>query len=471
MASDASGDVTILDAAEAHYARGQTLSLLKRWSEALEAFEAAIAARPDYADAWNLHGAMLHEMGEDYDALESFRRALELQPNYPDVHSNMGVSLRALDRCEEAIEAADRALAIDPGFAAAFTTRANALRSLGRNREALETYDRAVSFTPDSALVRFNRAVCLLLLGDFERGWEEYEWRWDMASHHERPRIFEQPTWRGEGPVTGKRIILHREQGFGDTIQFCRYASLVAELGATVILGTSPSLHGLMGTLPGVSLIVSTADALPAFDLQCPLLSLPLAFNTRLETIPAKVPYLSVPEPHRRKWRERLGPKRNMRIGLAWSGNPEHAGDRFRTISLETAVSMLPRDATIHCLQKEIRPSDVPALAMAPHVVFHGTELGDFSDTAALIAEMDLVVSIDTVVLHLAGALAVPTWGLIPMACDWRWLTDRSDSPWYPTLRLFRQTRTGDWETVAQNVRDAMAEFRQRVGRENTIAT
>ncbi len=351
-----------------------------------------------------------------------------------------------LNRNEEAVAAADRALACDPDFAAAFTTRGNALRSLGRIDEALAAYDRAVALTPNHAVVRFNRAVCLLVNGDFERGWPEYEWRWHMPSHHEKPRTFDQPLWLGEQSLMGKRIVLHREQGLGDTIQFCRYAPLVSTKGATVIMGVAPSLHGLLTSLAGVSLIVSNAsEMVPDFDYQTPLLSLPLAFRTQLETIPASIPYLQPPEMHRRKWRDRLGERRGIRVGLAWSGNPNHSGDRVRTIRLEQAVSMVPEDLTIHCLQRDLRSDDVPGLAMNPRVVFHGPDLADFCDTAALIAEMDLVISVDTAVLHLAGALGARVWGLLPVACDWRWLSERTDSPWYPTMRLFRQD---NWRLV-----------------------
>jgi hypothetical protein len=261
------------------------------------------------------------------------------------------------------------------------------------------------------------------------------------------------PLWLGDEPIAGRTILLHAEQGIGDTIQFCRYASLVADLGANGLIGVPPPLRDLMATIRGVAGIVSQVDVIPGFDLQCPLLSLPLAFRTRLDTIPAEVPYLFAPESWRDKWRARLGSRRHFRVGIAWAGNPAHRNDHNRSLTLEQIVGLVPPNVEFYCLQRDMRPRDIPALAMYPHVRYLGADLADFFDTAAVIAEMDLVISVDTSVLHLAGAMGAPAWGLLPSVCDWRWLLDRHDSPWYPSMRLFRQDTHGDWSSVLALVR------------------
>jgi Tfp pilus assembly protein PilF len=448
VASEPDAQVTILDAAEARFAHGRTMALLDRWPEAVEAFDAAIDARPEFAEAWNQRGAALQEMGEAADALDSFGHALRLRPDFAAAHNNRGITLRWLNRAEESIEAADMALRCDPSDTRAYTTRGHALRALGRVNEALENYDRAVAAFPSNGVLHFNRAACLLLLGDFERGLTEYEWRWQRPQAKQHERILRLPLWLGDASIAGKTILLHAEQGIGDTIQFCRYASLVAELGAKVLIGVPPPLRDLMATIRGVAGIVSQVDVIPGFDLQCPLLSLPLAFRTRLDTIPAEVPYLFAPQAWRDKWRARLGSRRHFRVGIAWAGNPAHRNDHNRSLTLEQIVGLVPPNVEFYCLQRDMRPRDIPALAMYPHVRYLGADLADFSDTAAVIAEMDLVISVDTSVLHLAGAMGAPAWGLLPSVCDWRWLLDRPDSPWYPSIRLFRQDTHGDWSSV-----------------------
>ncbi len=454
VASELNQHVTIYDAAQSHFARGESLAVLECWSEAVEAYDLAIAARNDYPEAWNRRGVALHELGEADDALASLDEATRLRPNFAEAHDNRGLALHRLNRDAEAIAAADMALALDPSYRQAHTTRGHALRSLGRIAEALEDYNRAVAWSPTNGATLFNRGSCLLLAGDFERGWPDYECRWRSSQLDQMGLIVQQPLWRGETSIAGKTILLHAEQGIGDTIQFCRYASLVADMGARVLLGVPPPLHGLMSTLRGISGIVSKVDIVPAFDLQCPLLSLPLAFGTRLDSIPARVPYLAVPDEHRRKWRLKLGARHDVRIGVAWAGNPAHRSDHNRSLTLEAALGLASEGVELVCLQRDMPPRDVPALAMFPEVRYFGSDLVDFLDTAALIAEMDLVISVDTSVLHLAGAIGVPVWGLLPLACDWRWLTDRSDSPWYPTMRLFRQSVQGQWESVIETIRE-----------------
>ena len=298
-----------------------------------------------------------------------------------------------------------------------------------------------------------------LLTGDFARGFLEYEWRWKKADMAPARRNFPQPLWLGEGDIAGKTILLHSEQGFGDAIHFCRYAPLVAARGARVILEVRPPLVQLMGSLAGPAEIVESGDALPAFDIHCPLLSLPLAMGTRLDTVPAQVPYLSVAPDKAAEWGARLGAKTRPRIGLAWSGNVIHERDKERSIGLRNFLRLLDIDATFVSLHKEVGADDAGVLAERSDILHFGDALADYTDTAALIAQLDLVVSVDTSVVHLAGALAKPVWILVTYVPDWRWMLEREDSPWYPTARLFRQTAAREWDSVLARVHAALRDF------------
>jgi hypothetical protein len=307
-------------------------------------------------------------------------------------------------------------------------------------------------------------------MGDFERGLAKYEWRWKNDLLELRGRDFAQPLWLGEGKIADKSILLHSEQGLGDTIQFCRYAPLVAARGARVLLEVPAPLHTLMTSLHGVGQIVSRGEALPDFDLQCPLLSLPLAFGTEIETIPSSVPYLQALPADVEKWRERLEHSPRPRIGLAWSGRSAHKNDHNRSISLIALLPLLNVGATFVSLQKDVRPGDAKVLGQRPDILDYGEALNDFSDAAALIANLDLVISVDTSVAHLAGALAKPVWALLPYVPDWRWLLDREDSPWYPTARLFRQDETRAWGNVIVSVHGALNDFASSITRPRNVA-
>ncbi|MCI4677311.1 tetratricopeptide repeat-containing glycosyltransferase family protein [Rhodoblastus acidophilus] len=446
-----------------HFAHGERLALLERWDEAAAEYDRAIATGCDGPQAWDRRGVAMKNLGELEEALASFDMALHRDPNRVESHDNRSNLLRALDDNEEALAAAEAALRLDPSCCAALNARGHALRALGRNAEALESYDRAVKICPDNGPSRFNRGACLLLTGDFERGWPDYEFRWRSSDLDRMGSIVNRPLWRGED-LAGKSILLHAEQGLGDAIQFCRYASLVADLGAKVTLAAPAQLRRLMSSLAGVGEFTSRVDVADHYDFHCPLLSLPLAFGARSETIPGRTPYLSVPDSVRAKWRDRLGPRRAFRIGLAWAGNPEHASDRQRSMPLAMARGLLPAGAEVHCLQYMIPPRDVPEMALFPEMRFFGADAADFVDTAAIVLEMDLVITVDTSMLHLAGALGARTWGLLSFAADWRWLLNRSDSPWYPTLRLFRQKAAGRWAPVIDEVRREAAELSERAG-------
>lgn len=450
--------------AEVHFLRGDTFRLLERWQEAVAAYDAALALRPEFAEAWNNRGKALDGMHEPFDALASYGRASQLRPEWADPHINCCGTLRSLGRGEEALAAADRAVALDPQSPAAFNGRGNALLSLGRPDDAIDCFDRAIALRPAASEPRFNRAVALLLTGDYARGWAEYEARWTMGDAARRIEAFiGRRAWLGDEDIAGRTIVLHAEQGYGDTIQFCRYVPLVAARGASIVLGVPPLLAGLLGSLEGSPRIVHRPETVPDFDLHCGLMSLPYAFRTTLETIPAAVPYLAAPAEPRRLWRQRLADSPRPRIGLAWSGNATHKDDYNRSIALDQLQPILELGLPFYALQRQLRPADMPALAMFPNLRFCGPELGDFGDTAALIDALDLVISVDTASAHLAGALARPVWLMLSYAADFRWMTERDDSPWYPTMRLFRQPRPGDWAAVIERIRSELSVFRSTV--------
>jgi tetratricopeptide (TPR) repeat protein len=474
------------DFAEALCNRGVALQAMERFDEALESYERAIALRPDYTEALCNRAATLQALERFDEALTSCDRALAGQPYYGEALSNRGVILNALKRFDEALTSCDHALAICPDHAEAHRNRGNALYGLKRLDEALASYDcalalrpdyaeahhnrsvtlyglkrfdealascaRAFAIRPDYAEAHFSEACCRLAAGDFVRGWEKYEWRWATRERKSK-RNFSQPLWLGSNDLAGKAILLHAEQGFGDTIQFCRYVTRVAERGARVILQVQEPLRALMNTLPGIAQILSTDDALPDFDVHCPLLSLPLAFGTKLESIPARTPYLHASPDSVTNWSARLGAKDRPRVGLVWSGS---TADHNRSIGLHALSPLLALKLSYVSLQRDLRDADAAVVQRHRNLVHFGEELENFSDTAALMSNLDLIISVDTGAAHLAGALAKPVWILLPFIADWRWLIDREDTPWYPTARLFRQDGTQNWENVLARVLTAL---------------
>ncbi|MGO9631391.1 MAG: tetratricopeptide repeat protein [Xanthobacteraceae bacterium] len=450
------------DYAEALSNRGLTLHELKRFEEALASYDRALKVQPDYAEALSNRGVTLRELKRFEEALASYDRALKMRPDFAKALSNRGTTLHELKRFEEALASYDRALKVQPDYAEALSNRGVALHELTRFEEALASFDRALKVRPDFADAHYNEALCRMLIGDFDRGWQKCEWRWESEQAIDQKRNFAQPLWLGTDEIAGKAILLHSEQGFGDMIQFCRYVPLVAERAAGVILEIPEPLHGLMSTLSGTAQIVSKGDPLPHFDTHCPLLSLPLAFGTRLETIPSATPYLHASPQAVASWNTRLGRRNRARIGLVWSGRPTHKNDRNRSLKLSTLLPLLDFDATFLSLQREVRADDTMVLRERRDILHFGDELRNFSDTAALISNPDLLISVDTSVAHLAGALAKPVWVMLPFIPDWRWLLDRKDSPWYPTARLFRQDDTRAWDAVIVRVHRALHDFVQK---------
>jgi tetratricopeptide (TPR) repeat protein len=469
--------------AQAATSRADALERLDRPAEALASYDDAIAAAPGMVHAHYNRGNLLYSLDRYHEAIANFDAVLALLPTHAGAACNRATSLRALGRLDEALAGYEQAMFLDPTMSAALVNHASLLAMLGRHQEALEDFARATAMFPDNADAHWNEALCRLAMGDFKGGWREHEWRWQTDPLRPGDRHFPQPLWLGETSPAGRTILLHGEQGFGDMLQFCRFAPLVAALAAAadgsgddsgdgakpfnVVLEVPSVLARLMRTMPGPQRVVAQSEPPPEFDVHCPLLSLPLALGTTLETIPAAVPYLAADPDQALARRIRLAAVPGLHVGLVWSGNPRttHRGlaavDRRRSmpLSLLAPLGTVP-GVTFVSLQKGHRADEAktPPLGMTLHD--WTDELWDFADTAALIAGLDLVIGVDTSVVHLAGALGKPVWVLNRYDACWRWLYGRTDSPWYPTMRLFRQSRFGDWDAVIDEV---VAALRERV--------
>jgi tetratricopeptide (TPR) repeat protein len=447
------------DDAQCFSNRGIALKELGRFDAAVMSFDRAIALDPCFAEAYYNRGIVLQRMARFDAAAASYRSAIACKPGYAQAHCNLGNALRLMDRLEAAIASYDQAIAADPCYAEAYFNRGNTLRDSAQLNAAIASFDQAIALRPDYAEAHWHKSLALLLNGDFASGWKLYEWRIQKPDTRRHHRAFAQPVWTGAEPLQGKTILLHAEQCLGDTIQFCRYATLVARRGARVILQVPKALAELLGSLDGVADVISGA-ALPQFDLHCPLLSLPLAFGTDAASIPCSGKYLASDAGMQRHWAGRLGPPSGVarpRVGLAWSGSAMHGNDRNRSIALADLLAHLPDGIEYVSLQQDIREGDRAALDARPDIRHFGEQLWDFSDTAALCELMDLVVSVDTSVAHLAGALGVPTRLLLPHVPDWRWMLERQDSPWYASMALLRQEHTGDWSGVFDRLKAELA--------------
>ena len=476
--------------ADAHNNLGNVLRELGRPTEALAACEAALALNPQMAEAHNNRGAALAALGRWPEAIASFRQAIMLQPLYPDAHGNLGNALRELGRFDEAalslreavrlqpgsserhhalaiaqlhggdigeaLTSCRTALRLDPQLVGAHISLGYALSELGQFSAALDCYQRALEIDPDAREAKKNRALVRLLLGNFADAWPDYEARWGSKELPHRP--FPQPLWDG-APLEGRRIFIHAEQGLGDTLQFVRYLPLVKACGGKVLFACAAPLHPLLAEFGGIDRLLPQDEPLPPFDVHAPLLSLPRIFGTRVETIPAPTPYVSVSRDLIDDWSRELGSIHGFRVGIAWQGSKAHQRDRERSIPLTCfeALARMPGVRLI-ALQKGEGREQLDALAGRIAVEDLGSryEAGDFRDTAAVMKNLDLVVTCDTAVGHLAGALAVPGWLALPFVPDWRWLLDRDDSPWYASVRLFRQQRRGDWSAVFVRIEDAL---------------
>ncbi len=424
-----------------------------RPEESLACYERASAVDPDNAEAQNEKGNTLLQLGRFRDAAACYQGMLARGWNSPAAHSNLGNALHGMHRFREAEESYRTALSLDPDYLQARKNLAIALRDQGLLEQAIAQFEQALALAPEDPEAHFGIAFASLLGGDFERGWREYEWRWKTDDPFSPRRKFKRPRWSGQD-LAGRTILLHAEQGLGDAIQFIRYAPLVAQRGARVIVECPAPLAPLIRGMAGVSEVVAQGDKPPSYDVHCPLMSLPLLFGTTQGNIPAQVPYLAPDAERVSAWGEILAADgAGLKVGLAWKGSARHANDRNRSCPPEafSPLADLP-GVRFHSLQKDPGDAVPPGMRLADH----SAALADFADTAALIARLDLVIAVDTAVAHLAGALGKPVWTLLARAPDWRWLLGREDSPWYPTMRLFRQREPGDWQEVMARVKNGL---------------
>ena len=435
---------------------GNGLHKLKRFNDALASCDRAIALQADFPSAHNNRADTLIMLKQYDEALASVERAISLKSDFAEAHCTRGTVLSELNRLSESLDSYNRAITLKPDFADAYVNQCTVLNELKRFDEAIANCNHAIALNPNHTDAHWNKAFTKLTLGDFEEGWKLYEWRWKTFLK-EQARTYVQPLWLGDAPISGKTLLIYAEQGLGDVIQCCRYVTRVQALGAHVILELPQELMSLMSTLKGDIHIVERVDSSVKFDFYCPIMSLPLAFKATAENIPADVPYLAVDIEKQKIWNDRLSAKTRPRIGLVSSGSTIHKNDNKRSVPLSQFKPLFALPFEFHLLQKDIRSLDEAALTEFPHIHVHHKNLNDFSDTAALVNEMDLVISVDTSVAHLAGALGKPVWIVLPWVPDFRWLLDRSDSPWYPSATLFRQEEIGNWEKV-------VAELCQRLG-------
>lgn len=444
------------DLFDAHYNLGNLLRETRRFSEAEACFRHVLELQPRLHQAHNNLGLVVGELGRVEEAVMHFSRAIELKPDYVDSFVNLGHALRMTGDAAKAEAACRRALSLAPGNATVFLNLGLALQDLGRHDEALACFRRSGACNPNYAKAILCEALALLQAGNLADGFEKYEARWRTGEL--RPRHPPALQWHN-GSLAGQRILLHAEQGLGDTIQFLRYVPLVANAGGALILEVQKALLPLAARLPCRTTLIAQGEPLPGFDLHCPLMSLARAFGATLGNIPSNQnPYLSAAPTRVADWHRRLPATAALKIGIAWVGNPVHPTDRFRSIRL-SALAPLFDIPGIHwySLQVGRRSADLGA-GRYRAITDLSNALTDFGETAAAITNLDLVVSVDTAVAHLAGALGKPVWVMLPFAADWRWLLDRSDSPWYPTMRLFRQRAPGDWDDVVAKVATALGQ-------------
>jgi len=473
--------------------RGVALKNLGQPEAALASYDRAIGLRPDYALAYNNRGNLLKQLGRLEEARRDYDQAIALQPGYASAHSNRGAlsadqgdfaaalvdyecavgseaaqaetwfnrgnALWEVQREEEALASYARAIALRPGYLDAVLNRGVVFKETRRFAEALACFETVLALRPDFAEARFNKAMCRLQCGALTEAWPDYEARWETSLLRNAVRPFPQPLWKGEG-LAGRVILLHAEQGLGDTLNFCRYVPLVAARGGRVVLEVQPALRSLLSGLPGIEQLVARGDSLPPFACHCPLLSLPRLFETTLATIPPIPAGITPSASLVAAWQARLGPATRPRIGLVWNGSATHRNDRHRSLSLAALAPWRTVGAELISLQKELRPADQAMLATWPELRHFGPDLTDLADTAALCSLMDLVISVDTSVAHLAATLGRPTWILLPHRnTDWRWLLDRTDSPWYPSATLYRQRPHDGWPPLLEQITEDLRAF------------
>jgi tetratricopeptide (TPR) repeat protein len=443
------------DNAEVFYNLALAQQKQQKLAEAEASYRRALELKPRYAEALNNLAVVMTEQNRPDEAEATYRQAIECAPDYADAHSNLADLLLKQNRPDEAERCSRRALELSTNPVAAGYDLGVILAAQNKLDEAANGYRKTIALAPDYVDAHVGLATMLLMGGKFSEGWPEYEWR---LKHQDMPQSpLPGPVWQGES-LAGRTMLLRAEQGAGDAIQFIRFARLVKQQGATVLVGCKENLRRLLATCVGVDSVFVTGDELPSYDVQVPLLSVPGLLGATLETIPAEVPYLSPDEASIAEWRGELGDARGLKIGIAWQGNPAQRRDEFRSIPLAQFGGIArARGVQVYSLQFGPGSEQLQAVAADWPVVELGQRLGDFYRTAAFIRNLDLVISCDSAPVHLAGALGVPVWLALAFAADWRWLVDRTDSPWYPTMRIFRQSRPGDWESAFRQIEQELA--------------
>jgi len=443
---------------------GTLLGQTKNYIEAIKVLTKAIEINPFHSTSFNNRGNALKEIRNFEDAITNYDEAIKLQSNYSEAYNNRGLTLAELNRPNEAIIDLILAIKINPNNAEAYNNLGVSLMTLGFLELALINFNMAISINKHYGNAYWNKSLCYLLNGDFKNGFREYEWRWESKLLQGYKRHYQKPLWLGEESLSDKIIFIYSEQGLGDIIQFCRYIEMVSDLGARVVLEIPSSLNELISSLKGVSQIIISGEDIPYYDFQCPIMSLPLAFKTDIKSIPARIPYLSCPKEKKLYWQKRLGGKSKLRVGLAWSGGFRPNQPEFwtinsrRNIPLEKLASLKHSEVQFYSLQKgDPAESELHKLLEngwdGLNILDYTNELTDFTDTSAMIESLDLIISVDTSVAHLAGALGKPVWLLNRYDTCWRWLLNRNDSPWYPSLKIYRQEKYGDWDNVIQRVK------------------
>ena len=434
------------DYVEAHHQLAIALVAQRKREEAVASLQAVVRLQPDHADVYHSLGLALLELDRLEEAVASLRQAVRLRPDQAAVHHSLGIALLELGAVDESVACFREALRLEPSYADAHNNLGIALKEQGKLPEAVASLQEALRLQPDHAEAHNRLAMTWLLMGNFAQGWTEYEWRW-RYKHFTLPP-YRQPLWDGT-PLEGKTILLHAEQGFGDVLQFIRYAPLVKECGGRVHVACKAELLCLLADAPGIDQLVALDAPLPAFDVFAPLMSLPWLFETTLATVPIPIPYLFADPQLVESWRAELDATPGFKVGIAWQGNRKHLNDRNRSVPLAAFAPLaLVHGVRLYSLQKGPGSEQLRAAAGLFPLTALGDRLNDFADSAAVVSCLDLIVSVDTALAHLAGAMGVPVWIALPCAPEWRWLTAREDSPWYPTARLFRQTERGRWEDV-----------------------
>jgi tetratricopeptide (TPR) repeat protein len=455
---DFSTALTLEEMPQLYFERGNVFHQMGNLAQALSDYSFAIEKTTNFAQAYCNRGVVHYDLGQFNQALEDYQQALILDPHLIEAHINQGNLLGDQGRTEQALLCYDQALHLDPQNLDALSNRAVTLQECGHLDKAMQDYERAIEINPNHSKAQWNRALCLLLQGDFTRGWPAYEWGWENGMRG-AIRHFSKSLWLGKEDLKNTTLFLYTEQGMGDAIQFIRYIPLLQARGAKIILEAPASLISLFSSIANDIELIEQGSAVPPFDLHCPLLSLPLACQTQLDTIPSKTPYLFSDPIQSGYWKNCLEKTDQLRVGIAWSGGGQYRQDHRRSIALSLFKPLLQLPIQWHSLQTEYREADKAVLEQLPMIYQHQERLNHFSDTAALISQLDLVITVDTAVAHLAGALGKPVWILLPHAPDFRWLMNRTDSPWYPSAKLFRQENMLDWQRSINKVKESLELF------------